>query len=219
MPLPMSPEQLARFQQSDLFGHDVYEHRLLDGSPGFTDKPHCMYYYYLGFRDSKLPDVRHYYHDNGTNPIEYLETPTLIEKLTANALRRDGIPPPVGNGFLNLIWRRKSYLAFVMDSEMFQFIRERALHFEEKDNGTPNHSFFDGGDYSFLAPLPGGGAKQMTAFYCINHMKSDEAGTDIPDGVSQPFSFSLIFSVGNLPGPWTYDPGGINTGPAVAPPP
>jgi hypothetical protein len=199
--------------------HSIYEPRL--GNDPFKKKPHVMYFYYFGFKTNGIPDIQHYYRDNGAQPIEDNQLPGVIRNLALNA--RDGgqSPPQIGKDFENILWRKKSYFVILIDSPSWNLIKDRALVFNPEKGSVPNHSFFDGEDFDIDVSKDGDGSEMRTAICCINHMKKNENGDDIhknPDGTPerQRFVFTLIYNL--LGYPSTVDPDGTNMGPPNPPP-
>lgn len=214
MPIPLTPEELESFTSGQLHGQDPYEDRLGNGT--FVTVPHCMYFIHVGLDSANVEDVKHYYHDDGSNPILYNDTEALVKKLADNASLKDYVPPQHGAAFLDMVWRRKSYFAFVIDHPLYVVWPDKGIEFNNKGGGLPNHTFFDAKDFSVFVRRLDGTTVQRTAFLCINHMK-DAAGGDLADGAKEFFSFSLLLKFGNFPEPVKYDPGGTNQGPPELP--
>lgn len=223
--------------------HDVYERRLAAGIPGFTAVPHSMHFYYMRIdRDGRLR-VAHYTYVDGNpadpdtwQPIEYSEARLrpLVETLARNA-RPSGLKNPPRDpeeNFQNIVWRRKSYIAIFLDEAHWKFhkypAQDSAVVFitEPKNGktGTQNHSFFDAMDLELDMPINGGPATdKRSAIVFVNHMKGDEQGNDIGDGVEQFFQFKMFldaaFATGQaVPMTVIFDPDGTNMGPPIGPP-
>lgn len=218
MPDLMTLEEKSFFLDPSLHGDDPYERKLLANVNGFTDKPHCIYFYYVGLDSGKVDDIRHYYHDNGTVPIEYNDAKNIAQKLANNAALGDHVPPQTGSAFKNMVWRRISYFIFVVDHMKYTTWPTKSIEFNSKDGGLPNHTFYDATEFEVDVPRPIGPPVRRSAFMCINHMKYTNGSPWPTPNASEFFSFSLILKLGNYPEPWKYDPGGTNQGPPVGPP-
>ena len=217
MPLPMTTQETEAFFEDVHYGYNPYEERYLNGTTNFTTLPHCMHFYYMGF-DGAKQDFRHYYHDNGDDPIAYDYVPTLMGKLARNAVFKDYNPPKHGEDFRDIVWRRRSYVAVLMNSPLYKFWNNAGLHFLDKNNGTENFSFFDARDFMLDVPAIGGGMVARSAMFCMNHMKKDAIGNNIDSGQSLFYSYEFVFQLGNMTDqPWRYDPGGTNQGPPETP--
>jgi len=218
MPLPMTKGEARRFFNKAHHGYDPYEKRYNPTGLNFSYLPHCVHFYYVGF-ENNIEDIRHYYLDNGKEPIPYdgadgIEEVT--EQLAANAARRDHVPPYHGQGFQGIVWRRISYLVFLIDHDLFKYWPDGGIVFNPKNSGTENHSFFDAKNFEVDVPV-GNITKKRSAICLINHMKKDNGGTNLD--IPEPYSFSLVYKVGGSKEPYAHDPGGTNEGPSVPPPP
>lgn len=225
-------------QQASLLGqslmgtnHSVYDNRLTAATPSmpFRYVPYFIYFYYIKVGGAGGLDVRHYeYHDGPFNSqlpwteIPFADVPSIIAQLTQDA--RDGVLPS-GQNFRNIVWRRRSYLAFVVDDENWEFQTlaqgRAAIQFNMAKGSTPNHSFFDARDIQISV-----GADQRAAIFMVNHMRSNANGDEL-GAVGQPrsqrFEFDLCVDAGYATGgeriAITLDPGGTNQGPPAQPPP
>jgi hypothetical protein len=211
----LTEEELARFRGGALLGASPYDRKYQDGAAGFTRLPHCIYFYYVGLDAGKVENIKHYYHDNGSDPIEYGDVDQIAQTLTTNAALGDCVPPQHGSGFKDMIWRRRSYLVFVLDHALFEIWQGRFMEFNAKNGGLENHTFFDAKEFTVQVPTARGPV-QRGAFACINHLKNSN-GDDLLPGARENFSFALCMRWGNFPEPLTYDPGGTNQGPPVDP--
>lgn len=238
----VSQDQVAR--GAGALNHDIYEQRLAVGTPGFTDVPHCMFFYYMRVdRDGRLRVVHYRYVDGDPEdsstwqPIPYYKEglEQLVTKLAKNA-RPSGLKDPrpdAEENFQNIHWDRKSYIAIFLDEAHWKFhkfgVQDSAVVFitEPKNGktGTPNHSFFDAMDFELDMPIAGGPASdQRSAIVFVNHMKGDDQGTDLVEGQEEFFQFKMFVDVAFASGhsvPMTviFDPDGTNLGPPQAPPP
>lgn len=218
MPAPMIDEEVERFLAGAHHGYDPYEKRYLTPTPtqNFDVLPHCLHFYYMTF-DGAKEDYRHYYYDNGKDPIKYDDVPELMKKLAKNAVLKDYNPPKHGKDFLDIVWRRRCYVAAVIDTDLYKFWNGGGLRFVDKNGGKENKSFFDARDFPITIATATGGTVDRTGFYCINHMKRDDAGANINPQESIFYSYELVFRLGGGTRPWYYDPGGTNQGPPETP--
>jgi hypothetical protein len=215
MPVPLSVEELQNFHGDTLYGEDPY------GPPpdietGAALEPHCIYFIYVGLDKFQLEDVKHYFYDNGPTPLSSAEAQARVEQLASNASINDSVPPQHGYGFKNMIWRRRSYLAFVIDHPVYTTWPGKAIEFNGKDGALRNHTFFNGRGFNVSVKRPGGITEQRSAFMCINYMRN-ASGDPLPADRPEKFSFALLLRAGNMNEPWKYDPGGTNQGPPVDP--
>lgn len=215
MPVPLTTEEKEFFFSENMYGEDPYGQKLLNSTNGFIE-PHCMYFIYVGLDAAKLEDVKHYFYDNGPTPLSYADAQDRVVKLASNASLQDHVPPQYGWGFKNMIWRRRSYFAFVIDHPIYVTWPGKAIEFNSKDGALPNHTFFDGTSFEVDVKRPNGSTVRRSAFMCINHMK-DVGGQPLPDGAKEKFSFAILLKLGNFEEPLKYDPGGTNQGPPVDP--
>jgi hypothetical protein len=216
MPLPMTRQEARDFRAGTHYGYDPYEKRYLDTIRNFEELPHCIHFYYMGF-DGAKEDYRHYFFDNANDAIPYTDVPSIMEKLARNAVLKDYNPPKHGNSFDDIVWRRRCYLAVVMNSDIFSFWEDAAIRFVQKNNSKENMSFFDADDFPIDIAKPGGGTVRRTGFFCINHMKRDSYGHNLLPTDKRYHSFELVFRIGGGQQPWYYDPGGTNQGPPETP--
>jgi hypothetical protein len=197
-----------------MYGEDPY-----GAPPGLANsailEPHCIYFIYVGLDNFKLEDVKHYFYDNGPTPLSFADAQARVEQLASNASMNDSVPPQHGYGFKNMIWRRRSYLAFVIDHPVYTTWPGKAIEFNDKEDAVRNHTFFNGRGFDVSVNKPGG-TVQRSAFMCINYMR-DESGKPLPSDKKERFSFALLLKAGDMNEPWKYDPGGTNQGPPVDP--
>jgi hypothetical protein len=212
--------------------HDIYEKRLTDngGYPEFKKLPHHIYFYYITFGAGGAPEIRQYDYDSSTG-IDYGSVPAKISDLANNARNNGSSPPPSEFDFAALKWNRVSYIAFVMDSANWVLWKrlsdpQRAgIVFDPKKQTTvtisDNHSFFDASDLTVPIPNGSGGTDLRSGIYFMNHMKADDAGTDL-GSTDINFAFDMYFDVvmngSKLPTVFIIDPGGTNMGPPAPPP-
>jgi hypothetical protein len=215
MPAPLTEEELVRFHSEEFIGADPYTRRL-PPNPHPDQLPFCMYYIHATLDGNSVDDIKHYYHDNGNDPILYNDTEALVKRLADNASLRDHVPPHHGSGFKNMLWRRRSYLAFVVDHPEYKVWSGKGIEFNNKDGALPNHTFFDAKDFTVNLKKPDGSTVGRTAFVCINYMIGSN-GSKLPDGAREKFSFALLLRKLDFPEPFKYDPGGTNQGPPVDP--
>lgn len=205
--------------------------------PNHQAVPCSIYFYYVRINTTGELYVRHYFYPSGNhkdpaNPANPADWPPIqntdadlipvLQDLIANA-RAGGVKYPVlGSDFLGIEWRRKSYVALFIDEANWSLHKaasgQPAVLFITSGAGTPNHSFFDGRDLDI--PMPQGDLR--SAFVCINHMKKDDAGTDLAAGDIEPYQFKMFFEVkfssGGRPLTVIFDPDGSNEGPPIGPP-
>jgi hypothetical protein len=152
--------------------------------------------------------------------------PDLLRDLTLNARNKDYSPPAIGSFWNDIVWRRRSYVAFVIDEPAFQFRKYKdggGIFFDPSKQN--NHSFFDAKDTDVDVSTAHDGSAKISGVYCINHMKGDDQkwddlGNGLPPGktAAQSYKFSLGYEAVTNPGKiMTFDPDGTNVGPPPPP--
>jgi hypothetical protein len=161
--------------------------------------------------------IRHYFHEDLGKQIEKSELADIVTALSTNAKKdeNDQIPPPDGSGLNFIVWRKKSYIVFVVDDPAVVLSKKAAFNIGSSVGGTPNHSFFDAWDMPDIdLSEQGDGSRMASAVCCINHMKANDAGDDL-GSTAQRFRFRLHPDPRH---PLYPDSGGTNMGPPVPPP-
>lgn len=193
--------------------YDIYEKRLTVDPPvpGFHYVPRCIYFYYVRVDNSGKLRIDHYFECNGPvedptqwQPIPYTDVPARVKALALNG--RPGTvnknPPTLpDHNFENIIWKRRSYIAFYFDEANWHFHTyggaKSAVVFKVGAGVYPNHSFFDAKDV--LLDMPNifhGGTDKRSGIFFVNHMKMNEAGDDLAlPAPSQRFEFEMFLKV------------------------
>ena len=198
--------------------HSVKEPRL--GKDNFKKYPTSIYFYYLKVHGNKTWVARHFFYDQLIR-IQPNQLPRILEYLFLNAQSNQEIPPEHGDDLVDIVWHRKSYVAFMADSSDFSFQSDEAMTF---DPATPNLSFFDSKliDTTAWRNSSGAAVPSASGIIVVNHMKRDEAGNDMGyEEIPYTFQLHLGRSVGTArieDDGLTIDSGGTNTGPPVRPP-
>lgn len=246
----LTADQQRCARKCGAINHDIYERRLNRKKyPKHNLTPHSMYFYYVRINEDGGLVVDHYFYVDGNKcdpktwkQIPYKRKPLkkLITRLAHNA--RPSVwpkdPPRLlgERNFKNIKWRHKSYVVIFVDEGKWEFCERAngnsAVTFIVKEGGkvgTPNHTFFDAMDFRIKLPIrnpkPGGPfTDKRSAILFINHMKADDAGTDLAQGQDEPYEFKMFLDVkfakgGDAPMVVVLDPGGENGGPSVPPPP
>jgi hypothetical protein len=219
--------------------HDIYELRLtqVPPTPGYAYIPSCIYFYYVRVDNSGKLRIDHYFDCNGPiadptqwQPIPYADVPARLFNLAMNA--RPGTvnknPPTLpDHNFDNIVWRRKSYIAFYFDEANWHFHTRggarSAVVFKVGPTVYPNHSFFDAQDVVLDMPnVFHGGTDQRSALFFVNHMKRNEAGDEFILPESQTFEFEMFLKVQFAEASTNtltviFDPTGTNQGPPETP--
>jgi hypothetical protein len=116
---------------------------------------------------------------------------------------RDGRLTPSGYKLGDIKWRRKSYFVAVLDDPHSNLIQRNAFTFYlEGGSAQENYSFFDGVDIRIL--------NNVTGFYCINRMISEDG--DWPREKEEKYKV-IANHVHRL-----HEDTGTNLGPPVPPP-
>ncbi len=229
------------FSYSNLFDGVVretnanpYDKKLTQEQPvaEYDREPYFIYFYYLKFGSEGCIEISHYEWLNPT-PIAHSDVKEHIERLARNARAGGANPPKSGARFENIIWRRISYIAILMDNPNWTLLRrvpgqQACLGFNVTKTETGNHSFFDAADVDVNVAALGEAPVWRRAVYMVNHMKKDSDGAELAylqDGVtpeSQKFAFDVVFDVRDCAGagscPFIIDPDGTNLGPPLPPP-
>ena len=230
---------------SGLPNSSIDERRLLlPEHPNFHDVPCCIYFYYVRVNSNGRVSVTHHFYPGGDPddpniPPNHADWPSIardpsnltpiLEMLAADA-RASGahIFEPIGSGFQDIQWRRKSYIAFFIDEANWTLHPKDGINFvtdsKGGEPGTPNHTFYDSLYLPLTMLINGGPATdQRSAVVFINHMKADVAGNDLSgNDPPQLFHFQMVLDVGieNSADRMIviFDPDGNNMGPPLPPP-
>lgn len=207
-----------------MYGDDAYVPKKGDG--GFTDNPYTIYFYYIGPNPNGHPDVREYYR-TGRELRHREDVESAVKELTVNARKPRGeqSPPPTNVFWKNMVWKRKSYIAILIDDPLFRFKRPGVI-FDRDYGSLPNHSFYDAWDREIDIPTDDDQPSQCALVCFINHMK-DAVGNDL-DEREEHFHFDLYTEpplrdrsqvLGErVVRPRYPDSGGTNMGPPIGPP-
>lgn len=226
--------QLAGFS----FGtnHDIYDKRLTMPNPWppFNYVPHYIYFYHVRVSEKGNLLVDHYEYGDGPDPdhpnrlaeIPYNVVPRIVQRLTEDA-RRGNVRTPTGRDFRSIIWKRRSYIAIVLDEPNWTFHKRdpdrSSIVFNLAKGSCPNQSFFDAQDLDVPAINPANGQVQgCSGVYFVNHMTRDSAGTPV-DRPGQQFYFDMYVDAKYARSAEKMtiilDPGGSNEGPPEQPTP
>jgi hypothetical protein len=238
-------QQSEAAAQKGVTNHNIYEQRLGDPNfPEFAGLPRCIFFYYVRVNASGKLEVGHYFYHNGgkrCDPKTWSPIPhdkgtleAIVQKLAKNGRR--SIPklrhPPVeGKNFSHIVWDRKSYVVIFMDEFNWKLHKSSndqpgVVFITDKERdvaATQNHSFFDALDLDIeMRTFMSLKKDTRSAIAFINHMKGDDKGNDIGDGVSQLFRFKIFLDVmfedDTAAMTVILDPDGNNLGPPVPPP-
>jgi len=231
-------EQEKQLAASGLGNHNVFEERLRNRLfPNFKKEPKFMYFYYVRINDNGKLKVSHYWYVDGdrTNYITWKTIPwdkgtlegialTLAKNARKSLIQQDPQPCDQIN-FKGIEWRQKSYIVIFFDEASWKFLKKAGasspiVFLTDKDGTTAveNHTFFDALELDVeFSPTD---TRSAVAF--INHMKSDDDGTDIAPGDREEFQFNMFLGAEFEDGtdaPLTviFDPGGTNQGPPIDP--
>ncbi len=202
--------------------HSPYKTKL--GSPKFDKHPFSMSFYYIKVNADQSWQSTHYFYDQNTD-IEEEHLDLVLPYLADNAIKGKNIPPKHGENFREVIWRRKSFIAFVVDSADFKLKDgEEGLIVEHQSH--PNHTFFDARyiDTGNWEDSAGNLLNNLSCILCINHMKGNKYGQDIGEREEKVYFSLQLESRGaaaqgrGLAAEFSIDSGGTNTGPPVSPP-
>jgi hypothetical protein len=243
----LADERVKFAVREGVTNHGVYEERL-SATPNpvqnFDYVPRCMYFYYVRIDASGKLKISHFFHVDGDindkstwQPIPYdrATLETIVQTLAKNARRlAPTAPPPLPQiNFKNIVWDRKGYIAIFVDEANWSFHEkgntQPAVIFDPAKGSVENHSFFDAMNMRITMPVrrpPGTDTRSAIVF--VNHLKEDEAGTDLGSGLpagqikTENFQFEMFLSVAFADGtdaPMTviFDPGGTNQGPPEMP--
>ena len=184
-------------------------------TPAISTKPCCLYFYYVTFTAGGVPTAKVYFYNNGDTVMTPAFAETIITRLTANARLDDDNPPKCASRFDEIRWRRKSFLAFVVDDPGWTFAAQ-GLVFNEANGKTPNHSFFHGKNIPVPVKNADGSVGLLSGMYCINHMTKDVTGTPLESTDSEEYVYYLIHHAAKILVA-DIDPGGTNQGPPEKP--
>ena len=223
--------QLAGLQVGT--NHDVYDKRLKMPNPWppFDYVPHYIYFYHIRLSENANLLVDHYEYRDGPDPdnpvdlaaIPYDRVPAIVKRLTEDA--KSNLRQPTGSDFVDIKWKRRSYVAFVLDEPNWTFHKRDAdrcsIVFNLAKDSSPNQSFFDAEDLDLLIRNPDTGEDEpCSGVYMINHMTKDAEGNPVGDP-GQEFFFDMYVDAkyARTNGKMTVilDPGGTNQGPPQQP--
>jgi hypothetical protein len=225
----------------DVF-HGKYPHGKFNYGPRF------LYFYYIRVNDDGSLHVAHYEHFDPdpafpTDRIrKWKELPRtksgleeITKKLALNARlpAADQNPKPSGASFVDIVWKRRSFIVFFFDEKNWKLYKKSAagqgssVVFLTKKNSldfAENHSFFDAQDLD----IDFGGGDKRSAIAIMNHIKKNADGDQLEGGdgpdnngrEAYQFNFLLriAFDDGTVsPLDIVIDPGGTNQGPPELP--
>jgi hypothetical protein len=201
---------------------DEYVYRPRKTEAGFDEVPATIYFYFVT-KASGSWSVKHYFYVHGRDPITDVSPHSDLEErvrlLARNAQNNGNNPPQCGANWEYIVWNHESYFVILIDDPTVKFDQNNAIEFDLLKNGTPNHSFFDGREFTVPLPDQAGVTQAFPAFCCINHMKRNEAGNDLGDYPEYfhfvPHTSPTLRSLGILE---FTDSGGTNMGPPSPPP-
>lgn len=196
-----------------------------------------VYLYYVAVTDDGRLNVKHYERkakvlaDGSWVPIKYEDVKGIVAELVQNSIDGDRVyrPEPEIN-FRNVKWRRRSYIALVVDEPYWKLFKKGAKNppitflpkMKDGKQGTPNHTFFDATDFEIVV-TENGNKRTLAGLFFINHFKIDAIGSDITSEIhKQNFHFNIYFEVAFAEGgdpdlTVIFDPGGTNQGPPLQP--
>lgn len=197
--------------------------------------PHSIYFFYMRINENGALNVDHYFYFDGPpdDPTKWAMIPygmvgDKIKELASNGRPGNHNPLPLpDHNFENIVFRRKSYVAFFLDEANWSFHKRQAqlgrfaMVFNETKAGDKNYSFYDAMDLSFLMDNSSGGQSIRTGVVLINHMIGKD-GKPLPAGDEQKFHFDMFFDV-EFATPnqqrlvVVFDPTGTNQGPPEQP--
>lgn len=209
--LAESAEFMAAPPSNDM---SVYKQKM--GDPNFDVHPSEIFFYYARFNGSS-PDINCYHFDNHA-PILCTDVESYIRDMALDARRGRLTPCAEMTGLSGSKWRVRNYFVLLMDDPNWRLCKSAAdatpaLAFDIAKGSTPNHTFFDGKDID--VDVTGGGVMR-SAFYMVNHLRYDAAGSPIPGNGQQDFVFNVYYKVSLVGGGTTTmidDPTGTNLGP------
>jgi len=179
---------------------------------GYGTEPYSIYLYYIGPSGTK-DDSKWFFYQTKARKIPPFMMKRIVADLVENAIEQNESPPPCPP---NYNWRKKSYLAIVVDNDKWEFEPNPTLHFKTNNGGIDNHTFYDADLDSITIFTNSEKERELKLFYCINHVRSATDEKDLEKDTSHWFEFA-IHSKGRPIGPYTGD--GTNLGPPVPPPP
>jgi hypothetical protein len=178
---------------------------------------HCIYFYYLKYpapeEQQEDPIITLYYDANDTTPIRTEgELHGLIKKLSRNAVMGDYGPPPCGDGFGQVPWRRRSYFVLMTNDLEHSFPNPAAVSIDYEHGEDENHSFFNARTAEIDLSDNNAGA-MVSVFYCVNLMKH-KSGRDMEDGDRERYAVNFHTRSGRE---LRFDDGGTNHGGPIPP--
>jgi hypothetical protein len=166
-----------------------------------------IYFYYL---KEVSPKVRAYRIEK-QNPVSDTEIEALVKDVATRI--KNGTYPDQPDGFTlgRLTWKKKSYIAIVLEDNQQKLINGNAVTFElELEDGSldGNHTFRDGHDIPLFD-------NNITGFYCFNYMRGVH-GNDLGNREAERFWVEVHHNRSGMragAGPRSHDDAGTNLGP------
>lgn len=227
--------------------YNVSSNHPTDGTGiGFNFTPRTFYLYFIDM-DNNKPRVRHYFYPNGDDtintsdvthfpPLSLDDLKNKAQDIINDALNANPLNTHLmdDRNFLNVQWRKISYICLVVDIPGWKFATEDdpnnqhpVLMMDPHGKYSGNTAFFDGNPMEFSDPrlpaVPPAG-DTLQGFYVVNHMTKNLNGDLLSPNQVQKFGFNICFSVPYFDPQGTeqmiciFDPGGENLGPPVGPP-
>ncbi|HYI40054.1 MAG TPA: hypothetical protein VE053_07025 [Allosphingosinicella sp.] len=208
-------------------GDSIYEQRMTAQPPvpNYDLEPYTVYFYYIRLDTDGRLTVKHYTRPSAT-AIPHASLQQVVQEMVDNVRNGDNAWASDGRNFANILWTRKSYIAFFIDEDNWDLNKNGSPYGGVRfiASPTPNHSFYDAVDLkATVVNRRSGVISQRSAIAFVNHMKRNDQGDDLVLGDRQTFKFEMIFDVkfadlSTAPLVVIFDPEGTNLGPPVSPP-
>ncbi|MEP9358346.1 hypothetical protein [Sphingomonas sp. KR3-1] len=207
-------------------------------NPLYDEIPKCVYFYFASLDENNALKADHYFYSNGPikdpakwEAIEDGAIEQIITDLARNAAKPNGMDNVEllkERNFQNIIWRRVSYIAIVID-EVTWALHRRTLNQgavavnPKKSSKSSNACFYDADDFIVDTSEEQDRSAERTAVYFINHMvRQDEFGNLSIENDKTKYDFDFYFDVAfdDAATPraiMILDPSGTNQGPPEQP--
>lgn len=156
-----------------------------------TQPIHCIYFYYVKYNKEERPVVKLYYQaDEDTRIRDEVDLRRIIKVLARNAIEGDFAPPPCGDSFGKVPWRRRSYFVLLVEGLDCELSDPSDVSIAFQECEEVNHSFFNARLMDIDLSDDNSGA-MVTVFHCVNLMRH-KTGRDMRGGEREKYLVDIL---------------------------